>query len=103
DSIVSPVLQSLAHTSHLTAAEHAELNRLLSETALGQEVISFKVWRPDGTIVFASDAALMGQQFPMTERLNEALAGHVIAELTDLDEEEHVSERAVTDRLMEIY
>lgn len=103
DSFVSPVLQPLAHSSQLTPVEQAELTRLLHETPLGQEVLSFKVWLPDGTIAFATDTTLTGRQFPMTERLSQALAGQVTAELTTLEDEEQASERALAERLMEIY
>lgn len=103
DSIISPVLQPLANTPNLSSAELAELNRLLHETPLGQQIVSFKVWLPDGTIVFATDTNLIDRSFAIGDSLSQALTGEVTAELTPLDEEEQASERQFADRLIEIY
>ncbi len=48
DSFISPHLQSLAGTGALTDTDLHQLEKLLTETPLGQEIVSFKVWAPDG-------------------------------------------------------
>ena len=103
DSFVSPVLQPLTNSSTLSASAIAELTRLLEETPLGQQIVSFKVWLPDGTVVYATDGNLMGHSFPVGNSLSQALTGQVTAELTALDEAEQASERQFGQQLIEIY
>ncbi len=102
DSFVSPHLQEMG-SGTVSAGDRAELDRLLTESSLGQEIASFKVWDRKGNIVYASDAALIGQNFEIGGRLAEALAGKVDAQLSNLGQEEHQLERARFDRLMETY
>ena len=102
DSFVSPHLQEMGSGS-VSADDRAELGRLLTESSLGQEIASFKVWDRQGKIVYASDANLVGQKFELTDRLAAALAGKVDAHLSDLGQEEHQLERARFDRLLETY
>src|SRR4030088_1759772 len=49
DSVVSPNLQALASDDRwLTANDTAALNRLVSDTGLGQGGVLFKIWSLDG-------------------------------------------------------
>ena len=52
DSFVSPHLQSLQEGDRLTVDELGELDALLSETALGQQIVSFKIWSETGEILY---------------------------------------------------
>lgn len=102
DSFVSPRLQELGNGT-VSDNDRAELDGLLTESSLGQEIASFKVWDSKGNIVYASDASLVGQKFELTGRLAAALAGKVDSQLSDLGQEEHRLERARFDRLLETY
>ncbi|MDQ4008845.1 MAG: hypothetical protein M3211_12185, partial [Actinomycetota bacterium] len=66
-----------------------------------------KIWRPEGdTIVLAySDLAdLIGQRQPLSEDQREVLeTGAVVAEVSDLDKAENVSERGLTGPITEVY
>jgi hypothetical protein len=64
DSVVGPHLQSLALDDHwLVPADKDALDRLMSQTGLGQRVVFFKVWSVDGRILYSPDRSLIGQQF----------------------------------------
>ena len=102
DSFVSPRLQDI-RSGVVPADERAELDRLLVESALGQEIASFKVWDLQGNIVYARDSGLIGQHYEREGGLAAALAGNVHSELSGLGKEEHRSERARWDRLLETY
>jgi len=102
DSFISPRLQEL-DSGTVSDDDRAELDGLLTESSLGQEIASFKVWDRKGNIVYASDASLVGQKFELTGRLAAALAGKVDSQLSDLGQEEHQLERARFDRLLETY
>ena len=66
DSVVSPNLQALASDDRwLTANDTAALNRLVSDTGLGQDVVLFKIWSLDGRVLYSPDQGLVAQQFPI--------------------------------------
>jgi putative nucleotidyltransferase with HDIG domain len=70
------------------------------------DILSVKVWRPDGVLAWTdTDRDRIGQGFRVSEHLHEALAGKGEAELESLgDEGEHAGEReAGIDRALEIY
>ena len=102
DSFVSPHLQGM-NSGTVRADNQRELDRLLTASSLGQEIVSFKVWDRDGRIVYASDAALIGRDFGPRRGLEEALAGKVHAGISDLAEEENQLERLEWSRLLETY
>ncbi|MGQ0565920.1 MAG: sensor histidine kinase [Gemmobacter sp.] len=103
DSFVAPLTQELATRPYLSAASRAEIGRLLSDTALGQRVVSFKIWREDGLLVDASNAALVGRRFPPTDNLARAWTGEVRADFNDTGDVEDVAEHALGLPLLEIY
>jgi signal transduction histidine kinase len=103
DSLVSANLQSLAGNGELSEADHAALGRLLSGTPLGQHIVAFKVWVPDGRILYSTNPALIGRRFPVGKALASALAGHVYSQIADLSNPENEFERQRWSRLIETY
>jgi hypothetical protein len=56
------------------------LDETLGQGALGQRLMSFRLWRPDGTILYSNNKALIGQTFPIGDGLRTALSGTMVAE-----------------------
>ena len=69
----------------------------------GDALVSFKLWREGGRIVYASNPELTGQVFPPTDELRAAWSGHVVANFDALGDDEDASERATGIPLLEIY
>ncbi len=103
DSFASPNLQELEEDQDISPAYRARLDALLGTTSLGHEIVSFKVWALDGTIVYARDHSIIGSVFPLEDDLQEALAGSVVSNMSSLEADENAAERAVADRLVETY
>jgi signal transduction histidine kinase len=103
DSFVAPHLQSLGHSRHLDEVHLQELDSLLTGTPLGQRIISFKVWAPDGRILYSTHPELIGRRFPITPGLAAAFAGEVHTHVSNLDEPENEYERRYWSRLIETY
>lgn len=103
DSVISPRLQNLAWNDWLTPDEMADLDHLITGTALGQGVVVFKIWSPDGTVLYSPDRALVGHAFPPSDGFKRALAGQATADMSDLDEPENQDERQHFSRLIEVY
>ena len=103
DSFVSLHLQSLASNGQLREVDRAALDRLLSGTSLGQHIVAFKIWAPDGRILYSTNPALVGRQFPVKPALASAFAGQVHTQIADLTEPENEFERERWPRLIETY
>ena len=69
---------------------------------LGADVVRFKVWASDGTILYSDDSALIGQRFPLAPAERRALAGRPAAEISNLSAPENVAERHFG-KLLEVY
>ncbi|MCB8943807.1 MAG: sensor histidine kinase [Ardenticatenaceae bacterium] len=103
DSYISPYVQPAATKNELPPADVQFFDRLMAETALGQQILSLKVWIPNGTIIYSTSPELQGLRYELEDGLLDAFAGKVHTELSELDREEHVLERQVADRLIETY
>ena len=103
ESVIAPLMQDMASRADLSVGWRAELGSLLAGTALGKRVVSFKIWRPGGLVVDASDRDLVGRVFPLTENLDLAFKGEVRAEFNDNTDEEDRDEASLNLPLLEIY
>lgn len=103
DSAVAPLLQNLATQSDLTPVEKQKLDALFQETPLGEQIPSFKVWTPTGRVVYTTSSDIVGQTFPIDDGLAAALRGEIAADISPLNAQENVTERARGVPLLEIY
>src|SRR5579859_6094202 len=104
NSVVGPDLQALAQDDRwLTATDTAALNRLVSDTGLGQGVVLFKIWSLDGRVLYSPDRSLVNQRFPVEGGLASATRGEVHADMTTLEQPENANERGRYNRLVEVY
>jgi signal transduction histidine kinase len=103
DSFVEPQIASLADSEALPPANVDALDNLLASTELGSRVVSFRIWRPDGRIVYSPNRALIGQRFEPEGGLARALAGEVSAGVSSLEGTENAYERERWSRLVETY
>src|SRR4051794_167588 len=104
ESFIEPHLESLGTGAWLTTTDVASLDTLLNDTSFGEKIVALKIWRQDGVVVYSPDRSLIGQQFPVDEDLEQAFAGTVVSDISNLDNVENVNERARGfDRLLEMY
>lgn len=103
DSIIAPLSQDLADSDVLAPGAKRAIDELFRGTSLGERVVSFKLWRPDGLVVEASDPALVGKRFPLSDDLRRALVGEVSASFENLSDVEDRRELALGVPLLEIY
>ncbi len=102
-SFVVPLLQPLATNDKLDKAAHEQLQNLITNTPLGEQVVSVKVWSREGTILFSLEPILIGQHFTPDADLLAALRGETISQLTTLGEPQNVAERRLWATLIETY
>jgi signal transduction histidine kinase len=103
DSYISPHLQGLAESDSPYAVDVDALDHLLTDSSLGTQVVSFKVWSPDGVVLYATNSQLIGQQYPIEGGLAAAFNGDVVTEVSDLDKPEQALERERWGTLIETY
>lgn len=100
EGIISPHVQSLTHSPRLLPEEQSQLESSIADTGLRTQIQQIKIWLPDGTIAYASDASLIGKRFP-SESVRQAAAGETIRHFGE--ETEHQSEEDQERRILEIY
>jgi signal transduction histidine kinase len=103
DSIIAPLSQDLADSDSLSPGAKRAIDELFSGTSLGERVVSFKLWKPDGLVVEATNPAIVGKRFQLSDDLRNALAGEVSASFENLTDEEDKREQALGVPLLEIY
>jgi signal transduction histidine kinase len=103
DSFIGPHLQHLQPGGEVAPEHRAALDRLMTETPLGRKIVAFKVWDAHGRIIYSTNPALIGRQYPIDEGLAGALEGRVQSSVSELDETENELERPRWSRLIETY
>lgn len=93
-------LQDLVSQDSISPTNLAKIDNLLTESSLGNNVITFKIWAPNGRIVFGDR---MGEVFPVTEDQQHAWDGMVSAEISRLDDSENINLKEQFSRLLEMY
>jgi len=100
-SVVQPALQDGLLSGDATAV--AAFDRVAREQVLPSGIVRAKLWRPDGTVVYADDARLVGQRFTLADDQLEALSSpQTRAEVSGLERSENEFER-YGGKLLEVY
>jgi len=102
DSVIAPLLPDLRKSEELSDSAKQALDETLGQGALGKRLVSFRLWRRDGTVLYAKDATLIGRRFDLTDDLRSAFQGNVTAQFDTFDETEG-KEQAAGVPLLEIY
>ncbi len=103
DSLISHHLQYLMDADVSNDYHGAEIDHFLTNTPLGQRIVVYKIWGVDGSIIYSTNPALVGLQFPIEAGLKKALEGEVYTEISDLNKEENIYEKQSWSRLIETY
>ncbi|RAZ87088.1 sensor histidine kinase [Mesorhizobium hawassense] len=103
DSVIAPLLPDMRKSQELDDTVKRALDETLGQGALGKRLVSFKLWRRDGTILYSKNADLIGKQIKPNANLTAAFAGNVMVKYNRLEDEEDDEERSMNVPLLEIY
>lgn len=103
DSVIAPILPDMRKSQTLTDTVKRALDETLDQGGLGDRIVSFRLWRRDGTILYSKDDTQIGRKFPVTPNLEAAWNGRVVAEFDKVDDDEAAAEKATGLPLLEIY
>jgi signal transduction histidine kinase len=102
-SFVSPISQELAANDSLSDPARRALQESFAQSGIDEKIVSFKIWKPGGLIVYATDPTIIGRRFPPTDALKAAWSGNVSGSFADLDSPESATEAALGVPLLEVY
>ena len=102
EAFLEPYVQEMGRDNSLSAESIQSLDRLMESRSLNQHIVSIKIWRADGTVLYSTNKAITNRKFP-TDEISEALKGNVVTDLEELDQDENVFERKLNLPLYEIY
>jgi signal transduction histidine kinase len=103
DSFISPLSQELKTEAQLSDIALRSLSEIFKGTAVGDRVVSVKIWKRGGLIAYATDENLIGQVFEPTDDLKNAWSGNIAASFEELDDEESAFEAGLGIPLLEVY
>ncbi|WP_244489952.1 sensor histidine kinase [Rhizobium sp. Leaf391] len=103
DSVIAPLLPDMQASTNLSDSVKQALDETLGQGALGKRLMSFKLWRPDGVILYSNDKEQIGQKLPLSDGLQTALTGKMVAEYDNVDDVGSESERESGMPLLEVY
>lgn len=103
DSIIAPILPDMQRTDVLDDSVTRALDETLAQGALRGRIMSFRLWRRDGLILYANDKQMVGKIFPNNTSVRDAFQGKMVAKFDDVEDEESKTERESGEPLLEIY
>jgi hypothetical protein len=103
DSFLAPHVQTLFAASELSQADQDELSLELANTPLGSKIVSLKIWRKDGLVLFSTEKDTVGKKFPIDEGLAIALQGNIFSEISERTQEQQARHGQPLPRLIETY
>jgi len=86
DSVIAPLLPDMQRNEVLDATTARALDETLGQGALGDRLLLFRLWRSDGTLLYATDPATIGTRHPLDDMLKTAFSGQMAARFTAADE-----------------
>ncbi|GAB6899693.1 sensor histidine kinase [Kineosporia succinea] len=106
ESVMQPALTDDLFSTDATTRTTAlgRLDTTVRERLLSATIVRVKLWKPDGTIVYADEPQLIGMRFALDDEELEALENPVTkAEISDLSSPENQFERENDRKLLEVY
>jgi signal transduction histidine kinase len=103
DSVIAPILPDMRRSEILSDPVTHALDETLAQGALGRRLLSFRLWRSDGTVLYSKRKALTGKRFDPNPNLGKAFGGTLVARFDRVDDEESQAERDSGKPLLEVY
>ena len=103
ESFISPVSHEFADADGLSDPSRTALREIFLQSALGDRIVSYKIWGAGGEILDASNEELVGEEFELSEDQRTAWAGSIAASFEDLNDAEDAEEAELGIPLLEVY
>jgi signal transduction histidine kinase len=103
DGLLGPFIPELSARQDLSMQSRVELDRLLKNARDDGKIVSIKVWRLDGTILYSSFAELIGKRFEPTDTFEQARNGGLGVSYDEAGRDEDAQEQKIGIPLLEVY
>ena len=103
DGFIAPQLQQVNATGTLGAGERQALDALMADAEWARRIVSLRIWRPDGVVLFASDGEGIGEKLAIDEGLEAASAGSIFSEVSVRRGQAQADHGQPLERLIETY
>ena len=102
-SLLEAEVQKLLPDGTMPIESQQHLDHLLVSTPVTKRIVSVKVWRPDGTIIYTNMAKdIIGKHF-VSEDVAKAAKGEIVSEFKDMISAESAYEQSLGKSLIEVY
>lgn len=82
DGFIAPHLKQVEATGELRDQDRRALEAVMVDAEWARRIISLRIWRPDGVVLFSSDGEGVGQKLAIDEGLEAAAAGNIYSEVS---------------------
>lgn len=103
DSVIAPLLPDMRSSNILDQTTARALDETLDQGALGKRLLSFRLWRRDGTVLYSNEKNLVGKTFDPNPKLRMAFEGTIVSKFECAVDPESQIEQSVGKPLLEIY
>ncbi|WP_431257393.1 sensor histidine kinase [Roseateles chitinivorans] len=103
DGFIAPHLDGLNRTGQIGDADRRALEALVVDADWARRIVSLRIWRPDGVVLFSSDGEGVGQKLEVDEGLEVAAAGSVYSEITVRRGRQQADHGQPLERMIETY
>jgi signal transduction histidine kinase len=100
---IQPLIVELRTKDRFSDAAIQNLDNQVKQGLIAKQLLSIKIWKPDGTVVFSTAREAIGQKFEIEDALKSAVNGAIGVEYGELLSSENKYERALNKKLIEIY
>jgi len=102
-SVLEAEVQNLHPDGTMPLENQQRLDQILVGTPLTKRIVSVKIWRPDGTVIYANMAKdVVGKHFVSTD-VATAASGKIVSEFKDMVSAESAYEQSLNKSLIEVY
>ncbi len=103
DGLLAPLVSEITAGGALSAASQDKLDAALAQVRADRSIVSMKIWKRDGTVIYSSFRNVVGQQFELSENFLVALSGGIGADFDNDPHTEDLIERMTGIKLLEVY
>lgn len=102
EALVQPALTDALVAGDPDARE--AFDKIVRAGVLSDTVVRVKIWSRSGEVLYADQSELVGRVFPLDPEEREVLTSpRTVAEISDLSRPENALDRAIGDKLVEVY
>jgi signal transduction histidine kinase len=103
ERFIQPLILELRTNDRFSNAAIENLDNLVRRGLIAKQVVSIKIWKTNGTVVFSTDRDIIGKKFEVEDALKSAVNGEIGTEYGELLAAENIYERTLNKKLIEIY